>query len=75
MLISQSLSKKNFAQLLVHKKNSPLMLISMRMAVRQEASEEDLIAVGACNRAQTERVTADGNDLDSEDVQGSDEVG
>ena len=51
------------------------MLISMRMAVRQEASEEDLIAVGACNRAQTERVTADGNDLDSEDVQGSDEVG
>ena len=68
MLITRSRSKEN-------KETSPLIPIFMRMAVRQEASEENLIAVDAYNRAQTERVTADENDLDSEDVQGSDEVG
>lgn len=66
--MTRSRSKEN-------KKTSSLMLISTRMAVRQEASEEDLIAVDAGNRAQTERVTADENDLDSEDVQGSYDVG
>ncbi len=65
--MTRSRSKEN-------KKTSPLLLISMRMAVRQEASEEDLIAVDAGNRAQTEPVTADENDLDSQDVQGSDDV-